>query len=125
MADEGSGKSFELTNLWIISNNCSGYIVQFHVNINLNIFPMQIFLIHVHVPEDLRPQQKIANIYFNAALADDWHGLERYDLVPYHAAHAQKQWRLRAAAGKSVEESLANKQSRRIYELSSTQSGST
>ncbi|XP_071683111.1 uncharacterized protein [Lolium perenne] len=85
----------------------------------------QIFLIHVHVPEDLRPQQKIANIYFNAALADDWHGLERYDLVPYHAAHAQKQWRLRAAAGKSVEESLANKQSRRIYELSSTQSGST
>ncbi|XP_047052616.1 uncharacterized protein LOC124658290 [Lolium rigidum] len=27
---------------------------------------LQILLIHVHVPEDLRPQQKIANIYFNA-----------------------------------------------------------
>jgi hypothetical protein len=38
MTDEKSGKSFELTNPYIISNNFSGYIVQFHVNINLNIF---------------------------------------------------------------------------------------
>lgn len=27
---------------------------------------MQIFLMHVHVPQDLKPQQKIGNIYFNA-----------------------------------------------------------
>jgi hypothetical protein len=39
---------------------------------------MQIFLMHVHVPQDLKPQQKIANIYFNAGMQHDlWVELSR------------------------------------------------
>jgi hypothetical protein len=27
----------------------------------------------------------------------NWHGLEKYDLAPYHAGHRERQWRCRAA----------------------------